>query len=258
MTNPPFYASEAEMVASMERKQRPPSSACTGAPMEMITPGGEVAFISKIIGESTNAETREKIQWFTSMLGKLASVSTLVDILRSNGCVNYAVTEFVQGQKTRRWAVAWSWQDLRPSAAVARGIPGFEKKLLPFPADLEFDLAEADVDALGKRVNEVIRSLDLQFKWNAALSMGVGVASGDVWSRKARRRKTKDGTEDHEMGGQSEDDEIATFAFKVSLNKGTSSVGSAASRIHVRWLRGQDAVLFESFCGWLKRKSVAL
>lgn len=79
----------------------------------MITPGGEAAFVTRMIEESL--ELRAKIQWFTSMLGKLSSVTTLVEALMERDNHNYAVTEFVQGNKTKRWAVAWSWGDMRPS-----------------------------------------------------------------------------------------------------------------------------------------------
>jgi 23S rRNA (adenine1618-N6)-methyltransferase len=254
MTNPPFYASEADMLESAKRKQRPPFSACTGGAMEMITPGGEVAFVSKLVEESTGVESRDRIQWFTSMLGKLTSVSIVVEQLREIHCTNYAVTEFVQGSKTRRWAVAWSWQDLRPSTTVARGIPGFEKKLLPFPADSEFGLPGTDLDAAGTRVCGLLDSLEIQFQWKAALAIGVGLATGDVWSRKARRKKAKDENGDHEMAGQEETDESPALAFKISLRKQTNTKGLSDTMVHLRWLQGRDTVLFESFCGWLKRR----
>ena len=112
MCNPPFYESAEEMLASAKAKQRPPFSACTGAEVEMVTAGGEVAFVSRMIQEST--VLRDRAEWYTSMLGKLASVSVLVEKLKSVGVSNWAVTEFVQGSKTRRWAVAWSWGDMRP------------------------------------------------------------------------------------------------------------------------------------------------
>ena len=86
--------------------------ACTGAEIEMVTPGGEVAFVHRLIAESI--ELKEQVQWYTSMLGKHSSVATIIDRLREVGVHNWAVTEFVQGTKTRRWAVAWSWRDLRP------------------------------------------------------------------------------------------------------------------------------------------------
>lgn len=112
MCNPPFYESAEEMLASAKAKQRPPLSACTGAEVEMVTPGGEVAFVSRMIQESLTL--RDRVEWYTSMLGKIASVSVIVEKLKSVGVSNWAVTEFVQGSKTRRWAVAWSWGDMRP------------------------------------------------------------------------------------------------------------------------------------------------
>ena len=78
----------------------------------MVTPGGEVAFVSRMIDESVILKRR--VQWYTSMLGKLSSISVVVERLKSVGVGNWAVTEFVQGQKTRRWAVGWSWGAMRP------------------------------------------------------------------------------------------------------------------------------------------------
>lgn len=78
----------------------------------MVTPGGEVAFVSRMIDESLIL--RERIQWYTSMVGKLSSVGEVVERLKTVGVENWAVTEFIQGQKTRRWAVGWSWGNVRP------------------------------------------------------------------------------------------------------------------------------------------------
>lgn len=79
----------------------------------MVVAGGEIAFVTRMIDESLHL--REEVGWYTSMLGKLSSVSVIIERLIEAGNRNYAVTEFVQGTKTRRWAVAWSWCDLRPS-----------------------------------------------------------------------------------------------------------------------------------------------
>jgi 23S rRNA (adenine1618-N6)-methyltransferase len=133
MCNPPFYASEAEMLTSAASKQRPPNSACTGSKNEMVTTGGEIAFVSKMIDESLILQDR--IQWYTSMCGKFSSVEVLVRKLREKGIGNYAVTDFVQGSKTRRWGIAWSFEDLRPKMGVARGLNSLPKALLPFPAE---------------------------------------------------------------------------------------------------------------------------
>ena len=79
----------------------------------MVTAGGEIAFVSRLIDESVRL--REQVTWYTTMLGKLSSVSVVVEKLIERDNHNYAVTEFVQGSKTRRWAVGWSWTDLRPA-----------------------------------------------------------------------------------------------------------------------------------------------
>lgn len=133
MCNPPFYTSATDLLTSASAKSRPPNSACTGSASEMVTPGGEVAFVSKILEESLRL--RERVQWYTSMLGKLSSVPVLVDKLRQAGCTNWAVGELVQGNKTRRWVLGWSWGDMRPSVAVSRGVASLERRFLPFPSE---------------------------------------------------------------------------------------------------------------------------
>lgn len=94
----------------------------------MVTTGGEIAFITRMIEESLHL--RERVIWYTTMLGKLSSVSVLIETLLEHKNNNYAVTEFVQGNKTRRWAIAWSWTDLRPT--VVRSIP-----LYPIPPNIK-------------------------------------------------------------------------------------------------------------------------
>ena len=99
----------------------------------MVTAGGEVAFVSRMIDESL--VLRGRVQWYTSMLGKFSSVAELVQKLRGEGIDNYAITQFVQGSKTRRWGIAWSFEDVRPSMEIARGLHNLQKSLLPFPSE---------------------------------------------------------------------------------------------------------------------------
>lgn len=66
-----------------------------------MTPGGEVAFVMRMIKESL--VLKRKCQWYTSMLGKLSSVQTLLQLLLHECQVkNWAVKEFIHGSKTRR------------------------------------------------------------------------------------------------------------------------------------------------------------
>lgn len=275
MTNPPFYDSAASMAQSAKEKSRPPNSSCTGAPVEMITPGGEVAFVSRLISESAAPKLKSRIQWFSSMLGKLSSVSSVIEHLKERGCTNYVVTEFIQGQKTRRWCVAWSWMGFRPSLAVARGISGvsgIEKKFLPVSTEFEFEI-EGTADGVSTRINEEVGKLDLKWRFQQSRRMGMLLSQpGDVWSRKARRKKqnlkqARDQNEDQEMkdcdddqgdddGSDDEDDDDEAepgLVAKISVLGGAQK-NATVTRIQIRWLQGHEAVVFESFCGWLKRK----
>ncbi|KAJ9194279.1 hypothetical protein DTO164E3_7385 [Paecilomyces variotii] len=247
MCNPPFYESEQEMIASAEAKQRPPFSACTGANVEMVTTGGEIAFVTRMIEESL--ELRERVQWYTSMLGKLSSVSVLVEKLMEYGNHNYAVTEFVQGNKTKRWAIAWSWADLRPEMSVARGIAGFPKHLLPFPSEFSFHISDKSIDEVGQKVNTELSSLPVQWHWRPGMAAGVGFAMENVWSRQARRKRRN---EDAAVKKEEIDEKKAALGFKVQVKQERASANEVA--VQVRWLKGTDTVLFESFCGMLKRK----
>lgn len=353
MTNPPFYPSQTQLLASAKSKSRPPNSSCTGAPIEMIYPypaatspvdpqsvGGEIAFLSQILLESTHPSLRTKIQWFTGMLGHLSSLSTLITLLKSNGGDNYCVWEFVQGQKTRRWAIAWSWMGFRPTTAVARGVGGgLEKKLLPTIGETDFEVAveeqNSGLSMLGQRIDELLRELadedeedeegeeeeedhGMQWQWKPTHLMGVGMTwKGDCWSRKARRQKqhrhrrlqsrttsnpnnTNTNTNaDADVDTQMRDTPThhntsnpqhtppneaqekpkptqnePALVFKITLSHPsprllTSNNPSATTttrptdppiptpakaKVHIRHLQGHDAILFESFCGWLKRK----
>jgi len=215
------------------------------------------------------------------MLGKLSSAASVIEVLRGHQCMNYAVTEFVQGQRTRRWCVAWSWMAFRPSLAVARGGVGagsaIEKRLLPALTEVDFgaDVDDGgDVDGVCRRVDEELGRLDLEWRFQPARRIGMlRSQAGDVWSRKARRRKErlkrakdKDEDEDEEMRDHDHDDDsdeseenepglVAKISVLAAHAKASANpMTTATTRVHIRWLRGQDAVVFESFCGWLKRK----
>lgn len=52
MCNPPFYSSREDDSRSAEGKVLEPSSVCTGADVEMITPNGEETFVGEMVKES--------------------------------------------------------------------------------------------------------------------------------------------------------------------------------------------------------------
>lgn len=253
MTNPPFYESEADLARSARKKARPPNSACTGAPVEMVVEGGEVAFVGRLLQESLHF--RDRVQWYTSMFGKLSSLHSFIEQLQQNGIDNYAVTEFVQGTKTKRWAVGWSFGAMRPSNETARGLKAAAwKSLLPPITSVEicnFPIGHG-ISTVADRMNQVVASLELlSWVWEKEKLQGIGRARDNVWSRAWRRRKLR---QDHTMvdrlastSHKEEEDEMCKLGFLLKIRISTSE-----AIVDLRWLEGHDSGLFESFRGYLK------
>ncbi|KAF5666334.1 23s rRNA (-n6)-methyltransferase [Fusarium heterosporum] len=245
MSNPPFYKSEQELVESAKQKSRPPFTACTGAKVEMVTEGGEVAFVDRMLKESL--VLGQRVQWYTSMFGFLTSLIEFVDKLREHKIDNYAVTEFVQGNKTRRWAVAWSFGSMRPTQAVSRGIKtAISKNILPEITEekvLDTPLTE-NVGDFADQFRAEIEKLDLiTWEWDTERLEGTGRAAGRVWARAWRRRKQRGEIQDTEAR-----EAKCEFAFKVFMRVSKEDVS-----LSCRWLEGHDPVTFESFRGYLKK-----
>ncbi|XP_061977259.1 uncharacterized protein LOC133698376 isoform X3 [Populus nigra] len=99
MCNPPFFE-------TMEEAGLNPKTSCGGTPEEMVCPGGEKAFITRIIEDSV--VLKESFRWFTSMVGRKVNLKFLTSKLREVGVTIVKTTEFVQGQ-TCRWGLAWSF-----------------------------------------------------------------------------------------------------------------------------------------------------
>ncbi|KAJ5304457.1 uncharacterized protein N7443_004117 [Penicillium atrosanguineum] len=254
MCNPPFYESQEEMIQSAEAKSKKPSQTCTGAEVEMVTSGGEVAFVTRMIEESM--QLRNQVQWYTSMLGKLSSVAALVETLTKNKNHKFAVTELVQG-KTKRWALAWSWGERHPKMSVARGIPGFPKHLLPFPSDYAFTLPpETSIDTASATLNGELDSLSWYWDWDKILSAGVGYTSENVWSRQARRKMKLSGQEGMKITTVPAE-VVLGVRVQLKLAHGHTPEAKGETQVLIRWIQGTDSVLFESFCGMLKRKMEA-
>ena len=251
MCNPPFYASRDEMTASQADKVRPPSAVCTGADVEMICQGGDAGFVLRMVEESLRLRTR--VQWYSSMLGKLGSLHVVISRLKEVGVTNWAVTSLRAGKKTRRWAVAWSFGPYRPSNDVARGAEVAQQVLMPFPTIQTIKVDGLNTEKAAEKVNDIVAPLRLRWHWQQDTYTGVGVAKENVWSRSARRKWKRahetdhDGDDHHSAQGgqQTKKADDVVLAFRISVTND--------GEIHVRWLQGHDSVIFESFCGMLQR-----
>lgn len=250
LCNPPFFTDSAEMEKSLsgEGKATGPNAVCTGSNNEMVCPGGDLGFVTRIVTESL--VLREKVTWYSSMLGKLSSAKSIVELLKSHGITNWAVGVLDPGTKTgtKRWIVAWSFSDLRPRNSIARPPGGnFSHDLLPFPTSYNIPLPSSiSGKAACEKLNDQLTTLDLSWRWDTATSSGIGETSDNVWGRAYRRayeRRKRDGNMDIR------EDALAKkvkLAFRVT-------VVQLAGEITLEWLKGDDQVLWESFCGCVHR-----
>ena len=125
------------------------------------------------------------------------------------------------------------------------------KHLLPFPSNYTFTVKSPTQEWIAQRLNGVFQPLDLRWHFRPSLATGFGAASGNVWSRSARRKqnRTENGDFSREKDEEEEEVERRALAFKIHA----LPIANQETEVHVRWLQGEDRVLFESFCGMLKR-----
>ena len=195
------------------------------------------------------------------MFGKLSSLQQLVAKLKENNITNFAGTSLQAGYKTKRWALAWSFHDLRPRNEVARH-GELVHRVVPLVTEQTIQCPLMSAKWAGDKVNRTIKVLDVRWMWREKEKTGVMVAKDNVWSRAARRKRhfgaakgaNNSGIEDVEMANgldnavkdeeDSEEDEPVALAVKIRCQH---------EQVDVRWLRGMDNVVFVSFCGMLKQ-----
>jgi hypothetical protein len=271
MSNPPFYSSSEDLAESAAAKLLPPQSACTGTDGEMITPGGEVAFVTRQIEESLIL--RERVIWYTSMLGKLSSVSMLLQTLKEKQIDNIAVTKFQQGQ-TGRWAIAWSlsphrlpdwvgrsmsetgtggWSTLVPSTAIFRTLPAGRFESLQ---RAEVALLKLLISLEAARV--ILQEPEPEDDTSSGRTVFVRLAF-NVWNRAARRAaKAAEGV----SAVTSVDFEVEPIlCLFISLSQPhktadaseTHTSSSPPIEVKMQWTYGRSRLHFESFATMLVR-----
>ncbi|PJF19138.1 hypothetical protein PSACC_01052 [Paramicrosporidium saccamoebae] len=109
--NPPFYSSTKDICSRKAEKRSKSRTNLEYSASESIYPGGEVAFISRIIEESE--QLREKITWYTSLVGLKDSIRPLQEKLEL--LVPRPTIKVMPSQigKTKRWVLAWTFHNLR-------------------------------------------------------------------------------------------------------------------------------------------------
>lgn len=156
MCNPPFFDENAENEDDKHFKNRTgkrqqPNNVKTGISCEVMTPGGEVAFVKKMIQQSALLRTRVNI--FTTMLGHKISLNQILDELKAQNICNVCTSEFCQG-RTTRWGIAWTYRnDLLLRTAAVLGIPATKTPIIFSPSDID------DIDLATKKLLQILNTL---------------------------------------------------------------------------------------------------
>ncbi|MGI4885808.1 MAG: 23S rRNA (adenine(1618)-N(6))-methyltransferase RlmF [Janthinobacterium lividum] len=122
LCNPPFHASAAEAAAGTRRKTANLGTARGPRPIlnfggqnaELWAPGGEAAFVRRLVLESQQRPTA--CFWYTTLVSKKETLPGLHRALHQAGAVEVQTIDMAQGQKKSR-LVAWTFLTLAQQAA---------------------------------------------------------------------------------------------------------------------------------------------
>lgn len=125
------------------------------------------------------------------------------------------------------------------------------KAITPFPTKFAITLSrEKRTFSICEKLNATLSSLALSWSWDAQQSSGIGETGDNTWSRAARRKQQKErqqGNGGMEVDLRGKAERIA-LAFRVTVREELP-----ATEVTIRWLRGADTLIWESFCGWLRK-----
>jgi 23S rRNA (adenine1618-N6)-methyltransferase len=122
LCNPPFHSSLAKAVQGTTRKIKNLNKASPlsnsqektlnfgGQKAELWCPGGELAFIRKMIKESK--VYHKQVLWFTCLVSKKDHLSKLKLSLKKSHATHVKVVNMAQGKKISRF-IAWSFYDIK-------------------------------------------------------------------------------------------------------------------------------------------------
>lgn len=238
----------------------------------MVTAGGEVAFVQRMIKESLT--TNKEVLWWTCMLGKLSSVvqiaRELKELAKEGKVGGWGVSELpTGGGRTKRWVVIWSTTPLRLPDGLSRdGLPGSLETCRPGSAERLGKVVSKGPSYARKELLDVLEEMlsalegcfvypsayrDLgkaeggKDGWKMRDDMGTldVIVTQESWTRRARRAKHRPQSS-------------LQVAFKEDLPKqpllmARISVTEVETGLAVKvaWIYGMDSVKFESFAMFL-------
>ncbi|AAW42333.1 conserved hypothetical protein [Cryptococcus deneoformans JEC21] len=265
--NPPFFASSQEMLQGMELKDRQAHAAPTASDNELITRGGELAFITSMIRESI--DIGHKCTWYTTLVGKYSSLQPLIETLREFKIDNYFVINMKQS-RTSRWILGWSHTMTRLPDSITRPYAIMENttfaQLLPSSNTVRFNAPPpVSLTTLKAKVLDVLRTVALDpSKDSPDPSQYEGETQNSVlisprintWSRAARRMAARQESKAEPEGQGEASKPLTLFRCRIKyVNSHTRPMDGSPS-LEIDWLEGrrEDREVWESFCNFLLSK----
>lgn len=268
MCNPPFF--DIEQKNSEEFLSKIDLTKLVATDLELFYPGGEVGFVSRLIGEST---LLKQVKWFTSMIGQFSSIEPIVHKLREENISNFGLFELDPTHESRerglnlgkpitRWIIAWSFQLIHLPDFLGHQYNKKYKGLNGLWTTNKFEITK-DTFLLQSISESSLKLLDSAVVTSSKVSVYKADESdlieitvdGDVWSRSYRRKLRKlqeSSTGEDEPSGKKR----KTVPMFPETDKTTLQILYNLSRkqVTVFWKSGTNEKIFESFTGYLKRE----
>ncbi|WRT63970.1 uncharacterized protein IL334_000897 [Kwoniella shivajii] len=265
--NPPFFGSEEEIKQGQEGKEHSAHSAPTASMNELITPGGEVAFVGKMIKESM--KIGDRCRWYTSLIGKYSSLSPLVELLKVNKIDNYLLKNIRQS-KTTRWILGWSHCSNRLPDNLARPEDVISNtsfsRLLPHPNTFHHKPQPSiPLEELKEKILQVLQGIQLD---HSSVSHQADCQEADdklmyiqpminTWSRSARRavlrQQDQATTTPASLINANETSDTPLFKARISFIPPLTAKDH--SSISLDWMEGRDRTMVEGLWKFLLSKA---
>lgn len=265
--NPPFFASTQEMLQGMELKDRQAHAAPTASDNELITRGGELAFITSMIRESI--DIGQRCTWYTTLVGKYSSLQPLIEILRDLKIDNYFITNIKQS-RTSRWILGWSHTTTRLPDSITRPYAIMENttfaQLLPSSNTVRFHAPPTVSSAtLKAKVLDVLRTVALdpskdspdpsQYEGETQDSILIAPRI-NTWSRAARRMAARQESKVEPESQREAREPPALFRCRIKYISSHATQVDGSPSLEIDWVEGrrEDREAWESFCNFLLSK----
>jgi 23S rRNA (adenine1618-N6)-methyltransferase len=128
-----------------------------------------------------------------------------------------------------------------------------------WPTEYPIIIPEHTKEALTDSVNSTLSELSLDWSFDPGNFSGLGISRGNVWSRHARRKRK---LQEMSTSLSSDNSKVAETNFAATPSSSSAElipemvfrVSISTGSVTLRWLKGVDEVLWDSFCGMMRRK----